>query len=103
MAEYIEREALKQALLEKGFYPAIVKSVIENTPTADVVEVRSGKWKAKPQEFYIWDTEWICSNCKEEFCMGEMTSDEFLELMKYCPNCGAKMTGKGKDPTKIDK
>ena len=38
MAEYIEREALKQYLLSKGFYPAIVKDALESLPAADVVE-----------------------------------------------------------------
>lgn len=39
MAEYIDKEALKEALLERGFYPAIVKGVLEKAPTVDAVEV----------------------------------------------------------------
>lgn len=39
MAELIDREALKEAFLERGFYPAIVKSALEKAPTVDAVEV----------------------------------------------------------------
>ncbi len=39
MAEYIERKALKQYLLDKSFYPAIVKGALESLPAVDVVEV----------------------------------------------------------------
>lgn len=56
-------------------------------------KVERGEWKAKPQEGYIGDTEWMCSKCKEEFCPIELTSEEFLQMMKYCPNCGADMRG----------
>lgn len=39
MAEMIDREALKEALLERGFYPAIVEGVLESAPTVDAVPV----------------------------------------------------------------
>ena len=71
-----------------------VVNAIRQAPTVDAVEVRHGAWKTRPQEFYLGDTEWFCSNCKEEFCTGELTVDEFLEMMRYCPHCGAKMDGK---------
>lgn len=35
----IDADALKKSLLEKGFYPAIVKRAIEDAPTVDAVEV----------------------------------------------------------------
>lgn len=46
MAELIYREALKEALLERGFYPAIVKGVLESAHAVDAVPVV------------------ICRNCK---------------------------------------
>lgn len=52
-----------------------------------------GEWSTIPQEFYLGPTEWVCSNCKEEFCIQDMMIDEFLKMMKHCPNCGAKMKG----------
>lgn len=39
MAELIDRKALKEALLERGIYPAIVKLVLEKAPTVDAVPV----------------------------------------------------------------
>lgn len=35
----IDADALEKCLLEKGFYPAIVKRAIEDAPTVDAVEV----------------------------------------------------------------
>lgn len=36
---YIDADSLKESLLGKSFYPAMVKSAIENAPTIDAVEV----------------------------------------------------------------
>lgn len=46
MEKYIDREKLIKELIDKGFYPAIVKSAIENAPTEDVVpRKQSEDWK----------------------------------------------------------
>lgn len=37
--DLISRSALKKALLEKCFYPAIVNHVLKNAPAVDAVEV----------------------------------------------------------------
>lgn len=37
--DLISRSALKKALLDRGFYPAIVKAALENAPAVDAVEV----------------------------------------------------------------
>ena len=58
-------------------------------PAADVVEVRHGKWidngerdrNGVPKPFAI-----SCSVC------GSSAGNSW---MRYCPNCGAKMDGKG--------
>lgn len=56
MAEYIEREALKRDLIDnRGFYPSIVKSAIENAPTADVVEVDKFASKIAGHSYYHGD------------------------------------------------
>ena len=40
MARYIDADALKRKLIdEKSFFPAMVARAIDDTPTADVVEV----------------------------------------------------------------
>ena len=50
-----------------------------------------GVWKACPDEHEICATEFVCSNCKESFVSSELTDDEFLKMMRYCPHWGAKM------------
>ena len=39
MGDLIHRDNIKQRLLERGFYPAIVKGVLESAPTVDAVSV----------------------------------------------------------------
>ena len=61
-------------------------------PTADVVEVRHGKWEK--QQFigrsgFFSVKDFTCSNCFENFAV-----EQGKGLMNYCPNCGAKMDGK---------
>lgn len=46
-----------------------IESFIEDYPTADVREVRHGKWE-KANSYAVWD-----------------------KLFEYCPHCGAKMDG----------
>ena len=56
-----------------------LRELLEDTPTADVVEVRHGQWIDGKCGHYK-----ICSECKQ------ITDFDF----DYCPNCGAKMDGK---------
>ena len=82
MAEYIEREAVIEAVKHawaKGLEPS---QYIEIIPSADVASVRAGNWRWITEDIY-W-----CDNC------GEMS--HVKEVMgkpdwPYCPNCGAKM------------
>ena len=117
MAEYIEREAaIEFARLHYckdcnsyngilcgscGFDDAIL--LIEDVPTAEVVEVRHGTWldapnNGKPVQFDARYNEGCvpqhscyCSVCGEWLT----ASDEYAVIGRYCPNCGAKMDGKG--------
>jgi hypothetical protein len=62
-------------------------------PTADVVEVKHGKWIIKRDEY---DNEYMmCSCCKEEFY--PFDADTVDTTPNYCMNCGAKMDGGEKD------
>lgn len=58
-------------------------SVINEAPTADVVEVRHGKWLPHKSK-YGNDNEsvYTCSECGDNIGFQKKT---------YCPNCGAKM------------
>lgn len=90
--EYIEREATIKELhkapayfdsgdIRYGILVAI--NQVEKQPTADVAEVRHGKWitptKINGRTFDIPH----CSVCGNVPC----------DKGKYCPNCGADMRG----------
>ena len=93
MAEYIEREAFRKQLIDRQITTAFfnqpqrheigcIVEMLDNTPTADVVEVRHGEWMVAYRGRSA--TVYECSECGHlEFG----TSD-------YCV-CGAKMDGKG--------
>ena len=51
-----------------------------------------GEWKEFSDEYGI-ATHFVCSKCKADFVSSELTDKEFLEMMKFCPNCGADMGG----------
>lgn len=53
---------------------------IENAPSADVVEVRHGKWK----QIYEKYPRYVCTVCNHLF-----NNKSF----KFCPWCGARMDG----------
>ena len=70
-----------------------IGQTIRNLPTADVEEVKHGEWEVCSDEYEICASEFVCSNCKESFCSSELTDEQFFEMLKFCPNCGAKMDG----------
>lgn len=83
MKEHIERAALKRELApyeENDFSQQmdVILAIVDAQPTADVVEVRHGRWKNGGNGLY--DT---CSACDKEI---------YLAIpMNYCPECGARM------------
>ena len=111
MAEYIEREALLERLRFKRDierHPRVKLSGLQSAiaqvykfPTADVVEVVHGEWIVAEDDYGICATEFTCSHCKVSLVTSELTDGQFLDMMKYCPNCGAKMDGERKDVTDI--
>lgn len=104
MAEYIEREALIKRIanvkmsevVPNCYEPAIknavckqgqaFKKIINDQPTADVVEVRHGVWLDVPYPNNPnWKPRKRCSIC------GRFVR---RKTENYCPDCGAKMDGK---------
>ena len=90
MTEYIEREAVKEAI---GFVHLhfvacwenkSLLDVINEIPAADVAPVRHGRWIEKDK--YAFGTFYDCSIC------GNRILDNG-HSWNYCPNCGAKMEG----------
>ncbi len=117
MAEYIEREALScvscthyeackvwvnhcnELLCGFGvegmdfpFVCAVPNRLCERyQPAADVVEVRHGEWVDKFNRNRM-ATQSFCSVCGGHSGIGGI---EINRHKPYCPNCGAKMDGRG--------
>ena len=105
MARYIDADKVIEALQEEfEFEPTLctedenkwfkrgIKCAIRNVdriPTADVEEVKHGKWIEK-EEIY-GDVYYTCSNCNNDWTTIDGTPQE--NFMNYCPHCGAKMDG----------
>jgi hypothetical protein len=75
-----DRKAFEKPEYADGWNSAI--KIIEEAPTADVVEVRHGEWL----EQYEGSRLLKCSVCGYEYC-------DLIECRNYCGNCGAKMDG----------
>ncbi len=107
---YIEREVALQIIDNyakavsadaKVVVDAIRDIVGVITPTADVVEVKHGKWlktKAYPHRVY-------CSECYKTYVTNELIIDGrgkgahlvFCTEAEYCPHCGARMNGERRE------
>ncbi len=97
MARYIDAEkfakrielspAFENAAFAGDLLQRVVLDLLDNAPTADVVEVKHGYWIEK-EEIY-GDVYYTCSNCNNDWTTIDGTPQE--NFMTYCPNCGAKM------------
>lgn len=89
MADYIDREKIF-SIWRSMPAPASVTSLaaaISQTPAADVVEVRHGRWlttDAYPHHLY-------CSVCYKTYAKNAKWVNELDLPTNYCPNCGARM------------
>ena len=86
MAEYIEREALRDALYDADAITMSGVKILNQFPVADVAQVRHGRWmNANRRPKTYWRR---CTTCGglAYFC-GIGCS------YKYCPNCGCRMDG----------
>ena len=100
MAEYIEREAGCRRYC--FHYDACSYHITEETKLltvnecplfvnkADVVEVRHGKWTDNGP----YDKCSVCKTLYKDDLLFILSDCEFGHP-RYCPNCGAKMDGKG--------
>ena len=120
--EYISREALlehldrcKQSEDATTLTAAVITELqcfVQSQPTADVAEVRHGRWILEAHDErvnYRWNVTAECSNCcdeKKEIWAGffpnvpdwlardtALIDAKSVKLSNYCPNCGAKMDG----------
>lgn len=84
MDEYIEREALKNAIATstEPFTAGLVFRTINNQPAADVAPVRRGFWIISG----VNPANNVIGNFKCSLCARTSLDDS-----DYGPNCGAKM------------
>ena len=106
MAEYIEREAVHRLVRslnkytwknpDKSKYRTTVdiddvQFGIDKIPTADMVEVRHGKWQPCFEDWRKQIEGDECSAC------GFRHYGTNMRDYHFCPNCGAKMDGDTND------
>ena len=101
MNEYIDRDALRQAVLESQHnnpHPrgmahiahdcehAHFVAMIARFPAADVAPVVHGRWVSVAGK-----RDRICSQCLHDEPYKNAADD--AEVFEFCPHCGAKMDG----------
>ena len=83
MAEYIDRDAIRNRLYDADAITMNGVAMLNNFPAADVEEVKYGRWIERP---FLLGTTNVCSLCGKYYGMPH-------GKFNYCPNCGAKMDG----------
>ncbi|MBS7226466.1 MAG: hypothetical protein KH050_14255 [Clostridiaceae bacterium] len=91
MAEYIEREALLNALGFENTKRAQVQpdstfGIILSAPAADVAPVQRGRWVEFPRAHYF-----KCSECKHTVPYRKASLVNGFREYNFCPACGCKM------------
>lgn len=107
MARYIDADKLVETI-ERYVEPYktwdctkfdVAMEAVDDTPAADVVEVKHGEWRQTTEPCGAWDVDCVeCSLCGESWITDEDFDFDFVkDFWNYCPNCGAKMDGGEKD------
>lgn len=94
MAEYIERQAAKDAF---GRMDTVIgkttSMVIDSVPAADVAPVVHGRWIYDGGNEYV--DHYHCDRCGQEI---DLCNEIYTEPKpNYCGNCGAKMDKEADD------
>ena len=87
MGDLISRKAMLEAIDELRPTLKSIREFVNNRQAVDAEPVRHGRWiQAKTAPSYHY-----CSYCKSTHKM-TMSCNKYV-LLKYCPNCGARMDG----------
>jgi hypothetical protein len=82
------REKVERAL---NNLPYSVKGDLETTLKAsDVQPVKHGTWHKDEQGYDVYVE---CSECGLNLSTSNYIENEWRDILKYCPNCGARMDG----------
>ena len=87
MAEYINKEAARDALYEADAILMSGLKILNQFPAADVAPVRHGRW-IEPPRLYYGAKQYECSLCYSDTFWKKHS---ITEKYPHCPNCGAKM------------
>ena len=97
MSRYIEEKAFIKEVAKIDLRRLSTKTIgeaLDRTPTADVAEVRRGAWVKKDvTEMLYGDIPYESKKAPHCSVCNYMS---FIRY-RYCPECGAKMDGEGKD------
>lgn len=93
MADYIEKEAAKEAILSWAVcinHPELLSKedamhCIDSLPAADVAPVRHGTWKLKMVGAFGDLKQYSCSECGFSLLLNP------TKIPPYCEDCGTKM------------
>ena len=87
MPRYIEADNIEKDLVRYAdsidktqTFSGVLRFIVRDTPTADVVPVKRGKWTRLEYDTFT------CNLCGATFMLMQGMSK-----MNYCPNCGVKM------------
>ena len=93
MAEYIDKEALRDALYDADAITMNGVKILNQFPSSDVTLVKHGRWVDKPliKSFKHTNIPVVeCSECGIDFC--DIINNHYF-MYRFCPNCGARMDG----------
>ena len=79
-----------ESLIRREAIDIVAELCIKQAPTADVAEVRHGKWLTWEEQFP--DRKPTKKNNLGVFCNNCHSHAD--NMTDYCPNCGARMDGK---------
>lgn len=93
MARFIDAVNAAEIISDKlGITLSELVDVMVTVPTADVQEVRHGRWITSEIATDSGCTS--CSCCRSEYYIGDLQNLEGdNDFVMYCPNCGARMDG----------
>ena len=92
---YVEKEKAIEIVKSGGYWEyedmEVAVACIEQTPTAEVVEVKHGEWK----NVVVYNDTCIatCSNCRQQIVERECNATAFKLENEFCRKCGADMRG----------
>lgn len=98
---YINKEIAKLRFTDwyhESYTDEQIIKILDDIPTADVTEVRHGRWEFEDDDYVTWCTKAICSSCKQTVALNADLAQDwgkrlFLKDNLFCPKCGAKMDG----------